>query len=1123
MLFTSRKKTVFHSRSTRRTAEVIVLVSSVLLTFLSSSFDNGSPSLPPAFAKQNGVQGLGVVNSRSTNNLSYTLSANGTAIPIKGNVLPSTLITNRRSVSLMLQISSSKSSNETAISFDILNGNVTVGGSNEMQIHSGNAIYFTRSFKMVVNAPIVENSLNRSSSSESQMPMRLILNGLVPSSEQANARLPIAASDPPLPLDFSPPTSLLAPDYFVNLQGKITIGPSNVGGVSGNRNGTSYKVDPSVKPSQPSLPDEGVGIRPLAALNDSKGIVTNFVANDVVFTPKGSSDLNSFLQRYHGIVIHNGSIPAIPGQKMRPLRWQPPSSYTIRLDPSGFNLENISADSAKIGITGTIRVSSDSAQRLLALVAHERAAGEDVRIDTVGRNSGGILLRTSDGMNGKSNSMEWHQFKYAANIIGHQDSWIDVFKAWQFVNEYGVSYQPRVAIIDSGFWLDDQGHPKMGNDFPFNPIQHNFIDSSNFAGGGNALHCGGLNNDIDPNTNADCKGHGNHAAEEAVAAVNNGWGSAGTGGLVSVPMFLKAETAEEHDQAIVYAAENGADIISMSYFLQCDSNCIAFGGDQHMNADITNAIKYNNVLVIASSGNDGAIAWQENIFPCIGGGLQLCVGALDPTNEEQPVSYSNVGDGVNIYAPTSLNMLNIDLNGNSDGSICFGCYTGTSASAPYVAGIAAMIKAINPNLSGNDIANIITSTTGGVACVDWQLGASGCPPRIDAYAAVVNAVGGYHLAPVVFITSPKDGSQITEGPGLQSSPVGLTAWAYDIQDSGVVGNLPLGCQLGSPHAQYGCSTKPGSYNWKSSVDGSESGPNSPFSQDQIYPDDVSPQLPATMPPGSSFTPQDQTSLNLDEHSTPGNRIITVTATNSAGVSSSASISINVKINKVPPQPVFSLPQNGADISVGIPVTIEAYAPEPGYLNGWVDCSKMNFVINGPGSFTTTLQSTPDSTYQGTGKCDAQTIFGVQGTATITARATSEQGAVGTSSINVNVLPQTSKFDFTMTSPSPNILGCSGSGPGENCATVHTTFSLQLLSGGPQTVSLSLQGDSLPSGASYSFSPSSLSLSPSTPTASVTLTIQPGSVTSTTKNLTIVATGGGVTKTQNLTFNYQIIQ
>jgi hypothetical protein len=134
-----------------------------------------------------------------------------------------------------------------------------------------------------------------------------------------------------------------------------------------------YSVDSSVKPYQDVIPDMGRGPEPLAALQDSNGVTTTFVANEVIYTPSSSGDLSAFLTRYGGKVIGNSSIPSPPpGLKGVTGVGLGPVSYTIRLDPSTFSLQDFASDAKNQGFNRTVKVSSDNAAKLIALILHER-------------------------------------------------------------------------------------------------------------------------------------------------------------------------------------------------------------------------------------------------------------------------------------------------------------------------------------------------------------------------------------------------------------------------------------------------------------------------------------------------------------------------------------------------------------------------------------------------------------------------------------------------------------------------------------------------------------------------------------------------------------------------------
>jgi hypothetical protein len=864
--------------------------------------------------------------------------------------------------------------------------------------------------------------------------------------------------------------------------------------------GRYYSVDSSLQPFQGSLPDEGKGVRPLSAVRDSKGLTSYFVSNEVLFTPANATDLKNFLAHSGGIIIGNTSLPAQRNASQRWLASKASVSYDVRIDPSSLGLQSFDSDATTLKVNDTATVSSSDGAKIIGFVLHERVAGEVISLNLVPEPSGAILHRTIDGKGkGGSDAMNWPEFNTTATLFG--ESWINVFKAWQFVGEDGFSYTPKVAVIDDGFWLDQNGHPTLGTDFPYNPIQYNFVASTYLAGGGSGINCSG---NTPPTSNPLCLWHGNHAAEAATERLNNGWGTAGTGGQVAVPMLFKAMTYDEKNTAVETAIAWGADIISMSFGGSCDYWCRTFTDASGFISALSDA-RNAGLLMVAAAGNSGQDAQAQNLLPCFDTPVQLCVGAIDPANEEKPVSYSNWGSAVNIWAPTSLTVLNIALNGSSKGDLCKECYSGTSASTPYVAGIAAMVKAMNPALDGNAIASIITSTVGGTCATSY---AGPCPPRVNAFSAVIKAAGGYNLPPEVYITSPKDGGQFTTGPGVLATSLSLKAWAYDIADSGTGGNLILGCQL-QGGGWYGCDTNATMYSWSSSVDGA-------ISLGGMVPADKLPHLPSSFPPSDSTVPQDTTTLDFGSSPPPGPRTISVTATNSHGVSATASVMVNLTVQHIPPLPSFVQPRTGGNVSAGIPYLIQAKAHEPGYLAVWIPCSRVIFEVQS-GSGTVNVTSTPDSTFPQTGICDPTYTFSSPGPATITVIAFSQGGDVGSASAYILVVPPGSSFDFSLTQPYPN-----GSAvvPG-GC--VNFTFTISLVSGGPQYVGFSLVIPSNATGVTYAFNPNPVYLGINSPSFSVTLTVCTTSSTPLgTYSLAISAYGGGVTKTQTVTIFVQSI-
>ena len=62
-----------------------------------------------------------------------------------------------------------------------------------------------------------------------------------------------------------------------------------------------------------TVPDDGKrGPRPVAAIRDDAGVVTEFFANEVVIVPKSQSELDQFVAKYKGTIIGDNRVPAPP-------------------------------------------------------------------------------------------------------------------------------------------------------------------------------------------------------------------------------------------------------------------------------------------------------------------------------------------------------------------------------------------------------------------------------------------------------------------------------------------------------------------------------------------------------------------------------------------------------------------------------------------------------------------------------------------------------------------------------------------------------------------------------------------------------------------------------------------
>ncbi|MGZ3863800.1 MAG: S8 family serine peptidase [Bacteroidia bacterium] len=209
--------------------------------------------------------------------------------------------------------------------------------------------------------------------------------------------------------------------------------------------------------------------------------------------------------------------------------------------------------------------------------------------------------------------------------------------------------------------------------------------------------------------NSDCNGpgslHGTHVAGIIGANRTNNIGIKGVADNVRIMAVRAVPDGDERDKdvanAIIYAVDNGAKVINMSFGKMYPYD----------KAAVDRAVKYaesKDVLLVHAAGNDGVDIDKAAHYPCkkyVEGSEAknwIDVGALNwKKNEKMPASFSNYGKKtVNVFAP------GVDIYSTKNG----GGYlneSGTSMACPVTAGVAAAIRSYYPNLTAAQVKKII--------------------------------------------------------------------------------------------------------------------------------------------------------------------------------------------------------------------------------------------------------------------------------------------------------------------------------------------------------------------------------------------------------------------------------
>ncbi len=382
-----------------------------------------------------------------------------------------------------------------------------------------------------------------------------------------------------------------------------------------------------------------------------------------------------------------------------------------------------------------------------------------------------------------------------------------------------------IAIMDSGI---NHGHPDLKNNIWINPGEDldgdmAVFDSTDFNGGdddangyaddlvGYDFFNGGTapawpgedggGKDRDPN---DFNGHGTHCAGIAAASTNNGVGGAGTCGGWSqlyadrgaqIMCLRVGYSAVDPDdgteagyvimsavaEAINYAVDNGADVISLSAGSSFISSLNTAMG----------RVMDSGIVFTYSAGNDGLD--NPDYLATYGGVITVANTDSDDTK----AGSSNFGTWVDIAAPGS----EIYATYSDHYTATYQYLWGTSMSAPMVAGAAALVKSHYPDYDKSVIDTILINRADSIDDAHYHSGSLGSG-RLN----IENCLSAWPSA--MFTTSTRFGDVPTTIDFTDAS-FDATSWDWDFGDGGVSSDQ-------NPSHEY---TTPGYYDVTLTIDG----------------------------------------------------------------------------------------------------------------------------------------------------------------------------------------------------------------------------------------------------------------------------------------------------------------
>jgi len=301
-----------------------------------------------------------------------------------------------------------------------------------------------------------------------------------------------------------------------------------------------------------------------------------------------------------------------------------------------------------------------------------------------------------------------------SGVTGVNDMDCNALEAWDITTG---SEDIIVAVIDDGL----EAHEDLVDDNGVSRIIGGYTPSINGNGTPNSSGAHGV------------------ACAGSIAASHNNIGVMGVAPkvkLLSVNIFYGGESSEDIANGITWAKENGADVLSNSWG---SSSCAAnFPNISFALADANeNGRNGKGCVITFAGGNEfnNCISAPGN-HPDV-----IAVGAF--TNQGQRSNYSNYGPSLDIVAPSdgAAGVFTTDRMGSA-GYTTFnytGDFGGTSSACPVVSGVCALILSVNPNLTSDQVKDILysTATDMGPTGFDVEYGNG----RVNAHGAVLAALG----------------------------------------------------------------------------------------------------------------------------------------------------------------------------------------------------------------------------------------------------------------------------------------------------------------------------------------------------------------------------------------------